>query len=590
MSFGSDRVFISYRRADAESIARSLYEALKARFGARRVFFDTASIPFGEDFRRVVQDRIGRSAVVIVVIGPGWLDAADERGQRLRQRDDPVRFELLSALAQGCRIVPLRVGGAAPPRAEELPPELAALAFLNMPQLHAESFDTDVNALCRQLTGDTDDLSLASRLRALAAGAPLATALIAAGLLAATWTGAFGLLGLDGHVQRLLLSVSGQPARETVMLVRIDAVSERLLRRPFSAEQAAAWRLDHARLVDLAARSGAAALAFDLYFEEPRAEADAVLAEAVRRAAARDPPMPVVFGVRRLESGRPVLLPALAAVGRSGSLCLAHRGGALWSTPLAVVPADAPRGRALVQAERPALALAALAPGRLLEADVARRELRFDRPSPDPPLRYSAVALQRVEFAGCATAQPGDEALELLLRVAPPGHWDAGVRSASYAELLASPGPDPRLRGRVVLVGVTRLSATAAGVDAHVVRDGFVPRRVFGVELQADAVATLAGGRVPRLPTADQQLATTLLASGAGAGAAVALYRRSRALRRAALAVLSLACVGVAVWLARGAFLLDLVNALLSLWLAAVAVRAIQVLAERLPRFRRLAT
>jgi CHASE2 domain-containing sensor protein len=590
MSFGAERVFISYRRSDAEAIARSLYEALKARFGARRVFFDTSSIPVGEDFRRVVQERIGRSAVVIVVIGPGWVAAADERGQRLRQPDDPVRFELLSALGQGRRIVPLRVGGAPAPRAEELPPELAALAFLNMPQLHAESFDSDVNALCRQLTGDTDDLTLAVRLRALAAGAPLAAALIAVALLAATWTGAFGLLGLDDHVQRLLLSSSQGPAGDAVMLVRIDAASERLLRRSFGDAEAGAWRRDHARLIDLAARSGAAAVAFDLYFEEPQGAADAVLAEAVRRAARREPPMPVVFGFRRLEAGRPVLLPALAAAGRPGSLCLAHRGGAIWSTPLAVVAAGAPRGRALLQAARPALALAALAPGRLLEADVARRELRFDGPSPDPPLRYSAVTRQRVEFAGCATAQPGDETLDLLVRVAPAGHWDAAARNASYAELLASPGADPRLRGRVVLVGVTRLSAAGAPVDAHVVRDGFVPRSVFGVELQADAIATLASGRVPRLPTADQQLATTLLAAGAGAGAAVALYRRPRALRRATLGALSLACVGVAVWLARGAFLLDLVNALLSLWLAALAVRAIQMLAERLPRFRRLAT
>jgi len=95
---------------------------------------------------------------------------------------------------------------------------------------------------------------------------------------------------------------------------------------------------------------------------------------------------------------------------------------------------------------------------------------------------------------------------------------------------------------------------------------------------------------VPRLPTADQQLVTTLTAAGAGGGTAVALYRRSRALRRAALAALALALIGVAVWLARQGFLLDLVNALLSLWLAAAAVRAIQLLSERLPRFRRLAT
>src|SRR4029079_9988147 len=106
--FSPSRLFISYRRSDAERCARALYEALKARFGEARLFFDTANIPFGEDFRRIVRERIRRSAVVLVVTGPVWDDALNERGPRLGQEDDPVRFELTTALESGRRIVPVR--------------------------------------------------------------------------------------------------------------------------------------------------------------------------------------------------------------------------------------------------------------------------------------------------------------------------------------------------------------------------------------------------------------------------------------------------------------------------------------------------
>ena len=592
--FGSSRLFISYRRSDAESIARSLFEAFKARLGADRVFFDTASIPFGEDFRRVVRERIVRSAAVLVVIGPQWAGVRNERGLRLWQDDDPVRFELLTALQSGRRIVPVRVGGAAAPAEEALPPELRALPFLNMPQLHADSFDSDVNAIYRQLVGEPDELTLRARLKALLVGAPAAALVLALAMLAATWTGAFGLLGLDAHAQRLLLGAGAGQRGEPVLLVRIDAASENALQREFGpAETAPAWRRDHARLIDRAARAGAAAVAFDLYFEDGAADADAALAQAVRRAAARSPPMRVVFGVRRVDGAQPVLTAALRDAGTWGSLCLAQRGGgALWTSPLAVIAANADRRDATVTADRPSLALAALAPGRLIEADVARRELRFDGPTPDPPLRYSTVERQRVGFEGCRTTQPGDDVLGLLLRIAPDGYWRDPARSISYARFLdgAAAESDAHWRGRVVLVGATERVRAAAPADVQVAFDGFVPRNVYGVELQADAIATLASGRVPRLLTADAELATTLVAGAIGGVSAVALYRRSRLLRRGVLAGLSFACVLLAWWLARGGWLLDPVNALFSLWLAALGVRAIQTLAERTPRFRRLAT
>ena len=53
------RLFDSYRRADSAASARGLFEALKSRFGERRVFLDTSDIPYGEDFRRAIRKRIG---------------------------------------------------------------------------------------------------------------------------------------------------------------------------------------------------------------------------------------------------------------------------------------------------------------------------------------------------------------------------------------------------------------------------------------------------------------------------------------------------------------------------------------------------
>ena len=126
--FEASRLFISYRRSDAHASARALCEALRARFGAERVFFDTSDIPYGEDFAQVVRERIAASDLVIAVIGPRWLRAANRDGRRLDQADDPVRFELSTALQLRKRIVPLRIDGAAAPAAADLPELLRPLA------------------------------------------------------------------------------------------------------------------------------------------------------------------------------------------------------------------------------------------------------------------------------------------------------------------------------------------------------------------------------------------------------------------------------------------------------------------------------
>jgi len=77
MTFSRLRLFVSYRRSDSEASAGRLADALARQFGANRVFLDSARIPFGADFIRVVTDEIARADVVVVVIGPEWLDTAE---------------------------------------------------------------------------------------------------------------------------------------------------------------------------------------------------------------------------------------------------------------------------------------------------------------------------------------------------------------------------------------------------------------------------------------------------------------------------------------------------------------------------------
>ena len=398
--------------------------------------------------------------------------------------------------------------------------------------------------------------------------------------LLAVWSGALDVLHIDTHVQRMLLAAGAPNSGEPVLVIGIDAASERELKRSFtSIDNAAAWRRDHARLVDRAARAGARAVVFDIFFERAT-DADAELADAARRASAATR---VVFGARRLDGEAPDLRPPLRESGRWGSLCLIDRGsGALWSTPLAVVPRAAVRSGESVSAVHPALALAALVGEPLRAADVSQRELRFDGPLRATPVRFTRVEPLRVD-ARCRIARAGDEQLALLLRVAPAGHWRDAARQVSYAAALdAARVADQRFKDRIVLVGAMDLQQPHD--DVHVVRNGFVPRQVFGVELQADAIATLNSGRVAQLPTVDLQLVMTLIASVVGAAAAVVLYRRPRWWRRAILLALALTWALVAWWFATRDIILNPAHDVIAMLLSYLALRAMQWLARTFHR------
>lgn len=124
-------IFISYRRADSESLVGRIYSELKKHFPTQEVFLDHDSIPLGKPFQDVIHKRLATSKFALVLIGPQWCSIRDERtGQR--RLDDPndfVRLEVETALTTpGLTVIPVIVGNAKFPSDSELPATLKAIA------------------------------------------------------------------------------------------------------------------------------------------------------------------------------------------------------------------------------------------------------------------------------------------------------------------------------------------------------------------------------------------------------------------------------------------------------------------------------
>lgn len=145
-------LFLSYRRSDAAQAAQGLWAQLRARFGHSRVFMDVGTIEPGERWPDRLRGAVDASSVLLALIGPLWLKAADRHGRR--RLDDPqdwVRTELLRALELGKTVIPVLVAGATVPEPEALPSELRSLDTSQAICLGDDSWDRDVNELIRVL-------------------------------------------------------------------------------------------------------------------------------------------------------------------------------------------------------------------------------------------------------------------------------------------------------------------------------------------------------------------------------------------------------------------------------------------------------
>jgi hypothetical protein len=145
-------IFISYRRDDEAGYAQALFQRLEAELGRDRLFLDVEGyIKPGDDFEKVIAERIAECDVLLAIIGPRWLDVRDKHGNR--RLDDPldfVRLEIKSAIEQGKRVIPVLVNNASIPEIQELPDALRTLLGKNVVRLSKERFAAD----CRSFVGD----------------------------------------------------------------------------------------------------------------------------------------------------------------------------------------------------------------------------------------------------------------------------------------------------------------------------------------------------------------------------------------------------------------------------------------------------
>jgi len=145
-------VFLNYRRGDSEGQARALFFELVRLLGKDSVFMDVDSIALGRDFRKVLQERLESCDVMVALIGPDWLDAADPSGnRRLEDPTDFVRQEIAAALKRNIPVIPVLVQGARMPATEQLPDDLRDLPYRNGFELGHSTWESDVVEMVKRL-------------------------------------------------------------------------------------------------------------------------------------------------------------------------------------------------------------------------------------------------------------------------------------------------------------------------------------------------------------------------------------------------------------------------------------------------------
>ncbi len=146
------KVFISYRRDDSRSITDRIYSSLSGEWGRANIFRDTDSIMPGADFRTALREAISSADVVLLVIGPRWLEMTDESGRRrIDNPDDYVRLEITLAFELEKQVIPILVDQTRIPAPSELPGAIRELSFRNAIVLRSESFDFEIRILQRHL-------------------------------------------------------------------------------------------------------------------------------------------------------------------------------------------------------------------------------------------------------------------------------------------------------------------------------------------------------------------------------------------------------------------------------------------------------
>jgi CHASE2 domain-containing sensor protein len=472
-------VFISYRRDDSSATAQILHDRLAAWFVRDQVFFDLNGIALGEDWRRLLTERLADYDIVLVVIGPAWLAALAARANS--PDDDLVRWEVAEALRLRKRVIPVLVDGASLPVAEQLPADVAELGRLQAETLHRDTRDRDIAALAAALEGGglVDFVGKLKQLLRLGKAGIGVAAVVGAAALSFAWVNLFDLLGLDtrsASFTMLLGDVLVEPVlSDRLLLVAIAPRADETTRL------SSARRSEYALLITIASERQAEAIAFDITTDEASL-ADAALLAAVR--AARRDGMRVVFGFKALTpGGEPVALPGLAEAGAVlGLTCIGQKLDNAVLGTLAMRSGNRIYGSYALHAVADATSIAPI--------PRSDKSLNLRHATGESSVPFSLRETVDRSDRDCPGRPPGAEMARLIFPVSHRERLREPVRRVDAATLLAEPGAPGSWRGKIIVVGVTHpLDVLQTRLD----RAG--PQR-YGFEFQADTVNALLTGAI----------------------------------------------------------------------------------------------
>ena len=138
-------IFLSYRRSDSGGHAGRLYDRLSCWFAKDALFLDVSSIDWGDHFPEEIDRAVRGAQAVLIIVGPDWLQTINQRASK--PDIDFVRREVSIALqrrrANEVEFLPLLVGGARLPSADDLHPdlkqEIGPLSDYNAHEFHADT-------------------------------------------------------------------------------------------------------------------------------------------------------------------------------------------------------------------------------------------------------------------------------------------------------------------------------------------------------------------------------------------------------------------------------------------------------------------
>ncbi len=127
------KIFVSYRRADSTCFAERVRDWFMLSYKRENVFMDFDAIPPFVDFEVFIIEQIQKVDVMLVIIGPRWLELLQERANT--GNVDYVRLEISKALAMGKLVAPILVDGASTPSTDALPDDIRGMMRANIPRL-----------------------------------------------------------------------------------------------------------------------------------------------------------------------------------------------------------------------------------------------------------------------------------------------------------------------------------------------------------------------------------------------------------------------------------------------------------------------